>query len=241
MRFPRFPKRWIFLPRCSGIANERVILKTTVSPRKTRKKISMFTICFENDMRVTEKPISSYPWYLRPFFWNQKRKYGQILKPALIWARVPRLFAAIAILYGVLDRKSSPIDPVLRSLITVRVSQINVCRFCIDINASVLAKRTGSMNKVEALDQWQESDLFDNKERVVLEYVEAITYTDRQVDDDLTQRLYEHFNEDEIVELTGLIAFQNLSSKFNSALDLPAQGFCRLPESADRNNKKSNF
>jgi len=190
-------------------------------------------------MRVTEKTVSSYPWYLRPFFWNQKRKYGQILKPALIWARVPRLFAAIAILYGVLDRKSSPIDPVLRSLITVRVSQINVCRFCIDINSSVLAKRTGSMNKVEALDQWQESDLFDIKERVVLEYVEAITYTGRQVDDDLIQRLYEHFNEDEIVELTGLIAFQNLSSKFNSALDLPAQGFCRLPENADRNNENS--
>jgi alkylhydroperoxidase family enzyme len=89
---------------------------------------------------------------------------------------------------------------------------------------------------VEALERWQESELFDNKERVVLEYVEAVTYTGRQVDDNLTQRLYEYFNEDEIVELTGLIAFQNLSSKFNSALDLPAQGFCRLPESADRNN-----
>jgi len=200
----------------------------------------MFNICFDYDMRVTENPIFSYPWYLRPFFWNQKRKYGQILKPALIWARVPRLFAAIAILYGVLDRKSSPIDPVLRSLITVRVSQINGCRFCIDINSAVLAKRTGSMNKVEALELWQESELFNNKEMVVLEYVEAITYTDRQVDDDLTRRLYEYFNADEIVELTGLIAFQNLSSKFNSALDLPAQGFCRLPESADRNNEKSN-
>jgi AhpD family alkylhydroperoxidase len=200
----------------------------------------MFTICFGDDMRVSEKPILSYPWYLRPFFWNQKRKYGQILKPALIWARVPRLFAAIAILYGVLDRKSSPIDPVLRSLITVRVSQINDCRFCIDINSAMLAKRTGSMNKVEALDRWRESDLFDDKESVVLDYVEAITYTDRQVDDVLTQHLYQYFTEDEIVELTGLIAFQNLSSKFNSALDLPAQGFCRLPERADRNNEKPN-
>ncbi len=199
-----------------------------------------FTICFGEAMRVTEKPLDSYPWYLRPFFWNQKRKYGQILKPALIWARVPRLFAAIAVLYGVLDRKSSPIDPVIRSLITVRVSQINECRFCIDINSAVLAQRTGSMNKVEALERWQESELFDNQERVILEYVEAVTYTDRQVDENLTQRLYEYFNEDEIVELTGLIAFQNLSSKFNSALDLPAQGFCRLPESADRNNEKSN-
>jgi len=197
----------------------------------------MFNICFGDDMRVKERPISNYPWYLRPFFWNQKRKYGQILKPALIWARVPGLFAAIAILYGVLDRKSSPIDPVLRSLITVRVSQINECRFCIDINSAMLAKRTGSMNKVEALEQWQASELFDNKEKVVLEYVEAITYTGRQVDDDLTQRLYEYFNEDEIVELTGLIAFQNLSSKFNSALDLPAQGFCPLPRSTDHTRK----
>jgi alkylhydroperoxidase family enzyme len=102
-----------------------------------------------------------------------------------------------------------------------------------------LAKRTGSMNKVDALERWQESELFDNKERIVLEYVEAITYTDRRVDDNLTQRLYEYFTEDEIVELTGLIAFQNLSSKFNSALDLPAQGFCRLPESADRNNENT--
>jgi len=197
----------------------------------------MFTICFGDEMRVTENPISSYPWYLRPFFWNQKRKYGQVLKPALIWARVPRLFAAIAILYGVLNRKSSPIDPVLRSLITVRVSQINSCRFCIDINSAVLAKRTGSMNKVEALEQWQESELFDNKERLVLEYVEAVTYTDRRVDDDLSQRLHECFNEDEIVELTGLIAFQNLSSKFNSALDLPAQGFCRLPINTGHNSE----
>jgi len=92
------------------------------------------------------------------------------------------------------------------------------------------------MDKVEALEQWTESELFNNKEKVVLDYVESVTYTDRQVDDDLIRRLYEYFNEDEIVELTGLIAFQNLSSKFNSALDLPAQGFCRLQESAARNN-----
>jgi len=180
-------------------------------------------------MRINEKPVDQYPWYLRPFFWNQKRKYGQVLKPGLIWARVPKLFSAVAILYGVLDRGSSPIDPVLRSLITVRVSQINWCLFCVDINSSVLAKRTGSMEKVEALEHWQDSELFDAKERTVLQYVEAMTYSDQQVNNDLMDKLHEYFNQDEIVEITGLIAFQNLSSKFNSALDVPAQGFCRLP------------
>ncbi|MBT3837762.1 MAG: carboxymuconolactone decarboxylase family protein [Thiotrichales bacterium] len=166
---------------------------------------------------------------LRPFFWNQKRKYGEILKPGLLWARVPKLFASVAILYGALDRKSSPLNPVLRSLVTVRVSQINWCHFCVDINSATLAKRSGSLEKVEKLAEWKESDLFDEKERVVLEYTEAVTYSDQQVTDELMKRLKIFFDDDGVVELTGLIAFQNLSSKFNSALDVPAQGFCQLP------------
>ncbi len=86
------------------------------------------------------------------------------------------------------------------------------------------------MEKVEALEHWQESELFDAKERAVLQYVEAITYSDQQVNNDTLNQLREYFDQDEIVEITGLIAFQNMSSKFNSALDIPAQGFCRLPE-----------
>jgi uncharacterized peroxidase-related enzyme len=181
-------------------------------------------------MRVPAKQLTDYPWALKPFFWNQKRKYGAVLKPGLLWARVPKLFAAVAILYGVLDRKGSPLSPVLRSLVTVRVSQINWCRFCVDINSSTLAKRSGSMEKVEALDRWSDCDLFDEKEKVVLEYTDAVTYSDRQVTDESMARLKRFFNDEEVVELTGLIAFQNLSSKFNSALDVPPQGFCALPD-----------
>ncbi len=187
-------------------------------------------------MRISTKNLTHYPWYLRPFFWNQKRKYGSVLEPALLWARVPELFSTVALLYGALDRKKSPLTPELRSLVTVRVSQINWCQFCVDINSATLAKRSGSYAKVEALDQWQQSDLFDEKEKCVLEYTEAVTYTDRQVSDELFTRLKDHFDEDGLVDLTGLIAFQNLSSKFNSALDVPAQGFCRNPNQASDNN-----
>jgi AhpD family alkylhydroperoxidase len=187
-------------------------------------------------MRVTVKRSKEYPWILRPFFWNQKRKYGEILIPGLLWARVPKLFASVAMLYGALDRKSSPINPELRSLVTVRVSQINWCKFCVDINSATFAKRSGSLEKVDKLAQWKDSDLFDEKEKVVLEYTEAVTYTDRQVTNELVNRLKGFFDDDGVVELTGLIAFQNLSSKFNSALDVPAQGFCKLPN--DQSNNK---
>ena len=179
-------------------------------------------------MRISERPLHQYPWYIRPLFWLQKRKYKQVLKSALLWAREPRLFLAVALLYGTLDRKNSPLDPVLRSLIVVRVSQINWCHFCIDINSLVLSERAGSMEKVVALENWKKSELFDKKERIALEYAEAVTYSDQQVTDDLMEKLHHFFDDDSIVELTGLIAFQNLSSKFNAALDIPPQGFCQI-------------
>jgi AhpD family alkylhydroperoxidase len=169
---------------------------------------------------------------LRPFFWNQRRKYGKVLDAALLWTRSPRLFLAVALLYGALDRRSSPIPPALRALLTVRVSQINHCRFCVDLNSATLLKRGIGADKLWALADWRASNLFDDRERIALEYAEAITRSDLEVRDDLMRRLKGHFDEDAIVELTALIAFQNLSSKFNAALDVPPQGFCRLPERA---------
>jgi len=182
-----------------------------------------------HQMRVPAKPLRSYPFYLRPFFWNQRRKYGEVLKAALLWARVPRLFAAVAVLYGVIDRRSSPIDPALRSLVTVRVSQINSCPFCVDINSATLLKRGVSLDKVDALETWRQSNLFDSREQAVLDYAEAMTRSDLKVEDEQVEHLRSYFDDDGIVELTGLIAFQNMSSKFNSALGVPAQGFCKMP------------
>ena len=180
-------------------------------------------------MRLAPKPVGRVAWYLRPFFWNQRRKYGAALDAALLWARAPRLFLGVALLYGMIDRKSSPLPPALRSLITVRISQINHCSFCVDINSATLLKRGVSFEKVDALATWRDSVLFDAREKAALAYAEAVTLTDGDVDETMMTALRAHFDEDAIVELTGLVAFQNLSSKFNSALAVPPQGFCRLP------------
>jgi hypothetical protein len=94
-------------------------------------------------------------------------------------------------------------------------------------------KRGASMEKIVALSSWRSSALFSERERAALDYAEAVTRSDVQVDEGEFERLREHFDDDAIVELTGLIAFQNLSSKFNSALGVPPQGFCRLPVALD--------
>lgn len=184
---------------------------------------------------VEPRSLSYYPWFIRLFFWKQKRTYGRILDPGLLWGRSPWVFAAVALLYGALDRRRSPLAPALRSLVTVRVSQINHCAFCVDINSATLAKRGVAMDKIKALGAWRDSSLFSPDERLALEYAEAMTIAAPGVTDALRQRLKRHWNDDTIIELTGLIAFQNLSSKFNAALDVPSQGFCSLPSPASRN------
>ncbi len=177
---------------------------------------------------VTAKLPASYSWLVRLFFWKQRRTYGKVLDPSLLWGRSPAVFMGVALLYGALDRKSSPLAPALRSLVTVRVSQINHCAFCVDINSATLHKRGVAMEKIMALRDWRTSGLFDVDERLALDYAEAMTLN--QVNEDVRQRLRLRWNDDSIVELTGLIAFQNLSSKFNAALNVPAQGFCQIPE-----------
>lgn len=77
--------------------------------------------------------------------------------------------------------------------------------------------------KLHALAAWESSPLFDETERLALAYADAMTFTDRDVDDALFAQLRTAFTEDELVELTATIAWENASSTFNRALRVPSQ------------------
>ncbi len=186
-------------------------------------------------MPVISTPSThKFPWYVRLFLWNQKRRYGAVLEAARLWGRTPKVFIAVALLYGALDRRSSPIEPALRSLVTVRVSQITWCAFCVDINSATVLKRGVTQEKLSALPEYENSPLYTEREKAALAYAEAVTFSDRQVTKDHYSRLRSQFDDDAIIELTGLIAFQNLSSKFNAALGVEPQGFCTLVAETER-------
>ncbi len=180
-------------------------------------------------MRIQPRALGDYPWYLRPLFWLQRRHYGQVLQPGLLWGRHPGLFFGVAFLFGRLSRRKSALTPALRALVCVRVSQMNHCPFCIDINgASYLAAGGAQADKLLALAEWRVAPCFTEPERQVLTYAESMTDSRQGVDDAQFSHLRQHFDDDGLVELTALIAFQNMSSKFNAALAVPPQGFCRL-------------
>lgn len=84
-----------------------------------------------------------------------------------------------------------------------------------------------SEEKILALDEYAYSLLYDEKERVALEYADAITLSDRDVSDELFSRMRRFFDDDALIELTVAIAWENSSSKFNRALRVPSQGLWR--------------
>jgi alkylhydroperoxidase family enzyme len=61
-----------------------------------------------------------------------------------------------------------------------------------------------------------------------LRYADAMTITGREVSDELFARLREFYEDDAIVELTALIAWENASSKFNRALRVPSQQLWKM-------------
>lgn len=142
----------------------------------------------------------------------------------------------VSLFVGYIERRRSPLDPVLRSLVSARIAQLCHCEFCIDITSMTLAARA-EQDKLLAVADWRSSTLFSEKERLALAYAEAATQTPPAVDDALRSAMAAHFDARALTELTALIGLQNLSARFNAAMAIPAQGLCQIPTSSSQNKE----
>ena len=77
--------------------------------------------------------------------------------------------------------------------------------------------------KIMALPDYAASPLYSEAERLALSYADSMTITGREVTDELFARLRAVYDDDAIVELTAIVAWENASSKFNRALRVPSQ------------------
>lgn len=178
--------------------------------------------------RIAPKSLHDYPWYVRFFLKRQRRVYGDILAPSLLWGRLPGVFLGMLSLLGMFGRRAYPVDARLRSLVSIRIAQLNGCHFCVDLNAYNFLMSSGDEARATVVGDWRNSSLFDDRERAALGWAEQVTDHCAEIDQSDVDALGRHFSADQITALTAWIGFQNMSAKFNAALGAEEHGFCDL-------------
>lgn len=129
------------------------------------------------------------------------------------YALAPQVFEKFVELEKILADSSVP--AALRHLIKLRASQINGCNFCIDMHSKE-AKIDGERElRLYHLSSWHESPLFNQKERLALEWTEVITnIATHKVSDELFGKMKENFSDKEIVDMTAMIGLINSWNRF---------------------------
>jgi AhpD family alkylhydroperoxidase len=182
--------------------------------------------------------------FTRVVLWMARRKTAQLtgretelmIEPLRLYALRTRLLLG----YGMLEQATAMLHDVeehLKVLAETKAAALTHCEYCIDI-ASQIARRAGvSEQQLLALPNYRDSDLFDEPEKLVLDYAVGMSSTPVAVSDELFAKLRSHFDERQLVELTNAIAVENMRGRFNLALGIGSAGFsegmvCAVPETA---------
>lgn len=95
------------------------------------------------------------------------------------------------------------LDMTLLELVKIRASQINQCAYCLDMHTKDARARGESEQRIYALSAWRETPFFSERERVALDWTEAVTLVaTSQVSDPVYENARGHFTEPELVRLT---------------------------------------
>jgi len=116
-------------------------------------------------------------------------------------------------------RQHSTLPAHLRELVIMRVAQLNHAPYEADQHAPIARKEGVTQAQLDALQQWESSDLFDAKTRATLAYTDAMT-RHVQVADAVFAAVQTHYPAQQLVELTATIATYNMVSRFLEALQV---------------------
>lgn len=102
------------------------------------------------------------------------------------------------------------LEPRLRELVMMRASQLNGCAWCLHHHLADARRHGETEDRLHLLSAWHESALYSERERAALEWTETLTrVAETHAPDEVYASLAQHFNAEEQVQLTLLIAQVN--------------------------------
>ncbi len=154
---------------------------------------------------------------------GREASIGSGMEPIEIWAHKPKLMMAMGRFNGAI-RKPGALEARIRNLCELKGSAMIGCEFCVDLGSQICRNSGFSDEELLAIPQYESSELFNERERVALDYTVAVMRTPVQVSDELFANVQKHFTTEQIVELTALLTLVNLD-RFNAAFEIGSAGF----------------
>lgn len=129
-----------------------------------------------------------------------------------VWKEEPLYWDLMSGMDKRLHESTIPIS--LIDIIKIRASQINKCAFCIDYHTEDALQHGETSRRIFALSAWQESPLFTNVERTVLEVVEEVTFIfNHGISDEAYEKLQSYFTAKEIADIIVCICHMNFLNR----------------------------
>lgn len=160
-------------------------------------------------------------------YYFTRRKFGKVLSPLGIqFARLPAEFIQFYGKVGQLDKKLElPRETVF--LIREQVARINICLFCMDIGRFFATESQVNIEKLDALDHYNDSPLFSEAERAALDYVTVLT-RDKRVQPGTFARMSRFYSERGICEIVWLVASEHLYNLTNLGMNIHSDMLCDI-------------
>jgi AhpD family alkylhydroperoxidase len=163
--------------------------------------------------------------------WYARRTYGVRPDPLAAMGHNMRVLVTDAGFEASLARWNR-LDPTVKALAVMASAVAIGCSWCVDFGYWETTARGIDPAKMRDVPRWRDSDAYTDVERQVMAYSEAVTATPPAVTDEMVAGLRRHLDDAQLVELTMMVAVENVRSRFNSALGLTSQGFrdrCEIP------------
>lgn len=154
---------------------------------------------------------------VQPIFDRLTQAFGHMPSFFATMARVPEALEHFMPLYSAVINKGT-VEAKYKELAYLKTAQINGCEYCFRAHSASGKKNGVSDEQIKALNFFMRSPAFDDKEKAVILFAERVTRGASGIREGAIQELKQHFNDNQIVELTLTVCIANFTNRFNDAL-----------------------
>jgi len=177
-------------------------------------------------MSTTNPRLAPLPWNthadLQEGFALFHKRLGFYPNSMMILQRKPASVKAFRQATQAISGDGSLIDAATKAMVTLVASRVAGCPYVLAHAAHAMV-HAGAGDKLAAIHDYRSSPLFSDKEKLTLDYAHAVASIPCAVNDELLAKMRALWSDEELVDITSLIALYGFFDRWNASMATPLE------------------